>query len=261
MKYLFNLLLIFFSAKASCSTLPVNCDNENLKTPRILKYEITSIHNYNKNYFTQGLFYNSGYIYISTGLYKKSSLNKIDFKTGKIVKEINLHDELFGEGSTLFKDEIFQLTWKSGKVFKYYKNNLKLKEIQNINTEGWGITNNKDHLIISDGSEFLYFRDPKTLEILSKLKVHFMGRRLRNLNELEWVDNCILANIWKTNIIAVINPLNGNTVATIDLSDIAKKENINNLESMPNGIAFLEDLSEILITGKHWKNIYQLKLK
>ena len=95
---------------------------------------------------------------------------------------------------------------------------------------------------------------------MSKLKVHYMGRRLRNLNELEWVDNCILANIWQTNIIAIINPYSGNTLATIDLTKIAK-ENTSDPESMPNGIALINNLSEILITGKYWKNVYQLKLK
>ena len=256
----FIVLLLLFTNTAISSTLPVNCNKDKSENPISLNYSVTEVYD-NNNLFIQGMIYDAGNIYVSTGLYGQSSLNKINLKTGEIINFLKLKNEFFGEGLTIFNGQLIQLTWKSGKVLRYDKNNMKFINTQNINSEGWGLTSNDDHLITSDGSEFLYFRDPKTLKVMSKLKVHYMGRRLRNLNELEWVDNCILANIWQTNIIAIINPYSGNTLATIDLTKIAKKENTSDPESMPNGIALINNLSEILITGKYWKNVYQLKLK
>lgn len=229
--------------------------------PLSIPFEIVASYPHSRSAFTQGLDYQDGILYESTGLYGQSTLTKTRLDKRQILAEIKLQPELFGEGATLYGNEVIQLTWKSGKVFRYRAEDLTLVNEHRISGEGWGITYNHKQLITSNGSATLTYHNPDTFEPEQQLLVRFAGRPLKNINELEWVDGCLLANIWQTDTIAVINPESGTTVYTIDLGGLAKKETQQNPNHVANGIAWRDDNNTLLVTGKNWPRIYELRLK
>ena len=211
------------------------------------------------NAFTQGLVIDNGVLYEGTGLNGHSSLRRVDLETGEVLQLYNLSNEFFGEGITVFGDKIIQLTWLSHKGFVYNKNSFELIRNFNYTTEGWGITHNGTHLIMSDGTANLYFLDPETFVRVGQISVSDAGSLVTRLNELEYVKGEIYANVFLEEKIAVINPQTGNVRAWIDLTGIAATENTGG-EKVLNGIAYNADQHRLFVTGKMWAHLYEILL-
>ncbi|MFN4151630.1 MAG: glutaminyl-peptide cyclotransferase, partial [Candidatus Sericytochromatia bacterium] len=174
-----------------------------------INYKVINTYPHDKNAFTQGLVVEGNYFYESTGFFDKSSVRKVEISTGNVVKEVKLDKNDFGEGLTIYKNTLIQLTWLSNKVFIYDKDTLeKIKEIP-LKIIGWGLTFDSKNLIASDGSSKLYFFNPDTFELLKEITVRDKDKEIKNINELEFIEGEIYANIFKTNLIAKINPETG----------------------------------------------------
>ena len=220
---------------------------------------IINITRHDTNIFTQGLCYERGFLYESGGGYGSSSLTKYDYTSGDISEQIYLPSKIFAEGITVIGNSIIMLTWKSKRGFIYNKDTLQYVNSFNLPTnEGWGITFNGKHIIISDGSSTLYFLDSHSYKIMRKITVTKCGLPVRNLNELSYRDNKIYANVWGTDKIVVIDPKNGRVIEDIILTDIVN-ENIT--YGVLNGSTWVPSNSGaycLLITGKKWPKMYLL---
>jgi glutamine cyclotransferase len=230
-------------------------------------YKIINTYPHNTNAFTEGLIYSEGYLYESTGLLEDtsgnilgpSSLRQEDLATGNIIQQTNLSLQYFGEGMTIVNDKIIQLTWQTCIGFIYDKNTFAQIGNFTYSTEGWGLTYNGSQLIMSDGTDKLYFLDPTTFQMTSQVQVHDGVKSVININELEFVNGDIYANIWLTNKIAIINPQTGQVKAWIDLRGLPGPTNPN-ADSVLNGIAYDQQNNRLFVTGKEWPNLYQIKL-
>lgn len=210
------------------------------------------------NAFTQGLFYADGLLYESTGLNGKSSLRKVDIKTGIIIRKINLSEDYFGEGITLCNHKIILLTWQNKKGFVYDQDTFQLISEFSYPTEGWGITFDGEHLIMSDGTETLYFLNPNDYSLVKKIKVLAAGQAVKKLNELEYVNGQIYANIWEENKIAVIDP-DGTVVGWIDLEGLISNKDCSQKIGVPNGMAYNAAENRFYVTGKNWCKLFELE--
>lgn len=219
-------------------------------------FEVVNSYPHDQDAFTQGLVFENGTLYESTGLYSKSSLRCVELETGRILQIYNLSSEFFGEGITIINDKIIQLTWREHKGFVYNKTSFELLEVFNYSTEGWGLTYDGQHLIMSDGSANLYFLDPDSFEGLGQIEVRHDGNLVSRLNELEYVKGDIYANIWLEEQIAVINPLNGQVKAWINCTNIKATHS----EDVLNGIAYDVEGDRLFITGKLWSELFQVEL-
>ncbi|NQZ13152.1 MAG: glutaminyl-peptide cyclotransferase, partial [Algicola sp.] len=210
--------------------------------------------------FTQGLVIDDNHLYESTGHYGKSKVIKSQLNTGKILKQKSLEEQYFGEGLTLWGDKLYQVTYQERKGFVYDKNTLaQLAEFKLLG-DGWGITHDDKHLIISDGSAFLSFLDPKTLQPVKKVKVTAKGEPVLDINELEYINGYLFANLWLTNHIAIINPVTGKVRAMLNLSKLVEKQSSNKQASELNGIAYNANDNTLWVTGKNWSSLYQICL-
>lgn len=244
----------------------------------VYTYEIVKTYKHDSKAFTQGLVFHNGFLYESTGENGESSLRKVELETGKVVQKFDLADQFFAEGMTIFGDKIYQLTWRSGKAFLYNLNDFKSLKEFNYQGEGWGLTNDGTNLIMSDGTHILKYVDPETFNVTRRVAVlQEDGKPLFLLNELEYVKGEIWANIWhseekqtgttqgvlpnigKPNYIARINPETGKIIGWIDLGNISPGDFGG--EKTLNGIAYDEASDRIFVTGKNWKNLFEIKLK
>jgi glutamine cyclotransferase len=210
--------------------------------------------------FTQGLVYEDGFLYESTGLYGQSSLRKVAPTTGIVLHSRNLADEYFAEGITIIENRIIQLTWQSGTAFVYDKQTFKRLDTFEYEGEGWGITNDGTRLIMSDGTDKLRFIDPHTFAEYHSIQVRDGDTPVTNLNELEYIDGSIYANVWETTKIAIISPETGLVTAWIDLAGLYDPKGWAADAKVPNGIAHDPKEDRIFVTGKLWPNIYHIKL-
>jgi glutamine cyclotransferase len=210
--------------------------------------------------YTQGLVFHDGYLYEGTGRRGYSSLRKVDPDNGAILVMHELPREFFGEGITIFNNRIYQLTWQEYTGFVYDRETFLLMEEFFYNTEGWGITHNNSHLIISDGTSVLFFIDPQTYEVLKKIEVQEDKEPINNLNELEYINGEIFANILYSNRIARINPNNGQVVGWIDLNGILSEEKIDYRVDVLNGIAYDAQNDRLFVTGKFWPKVFEIRL-
>jgi glutamine cyclotransferase len=222
-------------------------------------YEILNTYPHDREAFTQGLDYDEGVLYESTGLYGRSTLRTVDLKTGRVQKQINLPAWFFGEGVTVFGDRLIQLTWQSFTGLVYQKDNLSSLGDFSYRTEGWGITSDGRHLIMSDGTDTLYMLDPYTFNVTGTITVSCNGRRVDGLNELEYVKGEIYANIYTTNKIAIISPENGQVRAWIDLTGLLSEEESRNADVL-NGIACYPKNDTLLVTGKLWPKLFEIRV-
>jgi glutaminyl-peptide cyclotransferase len=230
----------------------------NTTAPLRYTYDVVKVYPHDENAFTEGLAIDNGILYESTGIYGNSTLRRDEIETGKILQTYALPDQYFGEGITVLGDKIIQLTWQSHKGFVYDKHSFKLLREFNYTTEGWGLTNNGSMLIMSDGTATLYFLDPETFEKVGEVKVHDNGS-VTNLNELEYINGQVYANIWGEEKIAIINPQTGQVTGWIDLTGIHNPENTD-ADSVLNGIAYDEEGDRLFVTGKMWSQLFQIKL-
>jgi glutamine cyclotransferase len=221
-------------------------------------YNVVNAYPHDSNAFTQGLVFENGVLYESTGLYGQSTLRRVELETGRILQSYTLPNQFFGEGITIFGDKIIQLTWQSNKGFVYDKFSFDLLQEFSYCTEGWGITHDGSQLIMSDGTATLYFLNPETFEIVGQVDVYDTGP-VTKLNELEYIKGEVYANIWKEEKIAIINPQTGQVRAWIDLGSIQDLEN-QNTGNVLNGIAYNAKEDRLFVTGKKWPNLFEIKL-
>jgi len=226
----------------------------------VMTYEVLNAYPHDPQAFTQGLVFHDGYLYESTGLYGESSLRQVDLETGEVLRQVDLSDEYFGEGLALYDEKLFQLTWREGTGFIYDLEDFSLIDQFSYQTEGWGLTYNGKRLIMSDGSNMLYFLDPDSLQITGNIEVTFMGEAVVRLNELEYVRGEIYANIWQTDTIARIDPQSGDILGWIDLSGILPEDLRTPETDVLNGIAFDQENDRLFITGKRWPRLYEIRL-
>lgn len=256
------LTIIFYSCKNndSQSTDSKSENGQPKKSTPFISYTIENTYPHSTASFTQGLTFYKGELYEGTGEKGESKLMKVDLKTGNILKEISLDNKYFGEGITVLNDSLFQLTWQEHVLFLYdVKTFKKLKEFP-LETEGWGITNDGKHLIVSTGTSDLYFYEPSTFKLLNKLQVKEDGALAYNLNELEYINGFIYANQWHLPYILKIDPSNGKVVAKINLDDVWKKVRAYDPNAdVPNGIAYDSTSGKIYVTGKRWPELYEIK--
>ncbi len=234
----------------------------NNTTSKILfyKYNIVNTYPHDRNAFTQGLVYENNILYEGTGLRGHSTLRKVDIETGNILLIHELPSQFFGEGITIYGNKIIQLTWESNVGFVYDKNNFNLLKEFNYSTEGWGITHNGMNLIISDGTSTLYFLDPDSFEEIERIEVFDNNGPVSGLNELEYIQGEIYANVWKTDNIARIDPNTGQVVGWIELTGLLNSKNFDEPVDVLNGIAYDAEKDRLFVTGKLWPKIFEIEL-
>jgi glutaminyl-peptide cyclotransferase len=211
--------------------------------------------------FTQGLAFHMGYIYEGTGISGQSNIRKVDLKTGGVLKSRALPAEYFGEGITIFRNKLIQLTWKSHTGFVYDLQSFRLQKTFSYPNEGWGITCDGDHLIMSDGTAVLRFLDTRTYKIVKQIEVRDRGNILTNINELEFIKGEIYANVWGTDYIVRISPLTGHVLGWIDLRDLYRYVgSVRNIDVL-NGIAYDTKDDRLFVTGKYWPYLFEIRVE
>jgi glutamine cyclotransferase len=228
--------------------------------PKILNYSIVTTYPHDINAYTQGFEFYNGILLEGTGQYKESTLRKTDYKTGKVTEQIKLEDKYFGEGITVLKDKIYQLTWEENTGFVYDAKTFKLEKTFSFETEGWGITNDGEKLYMSDGSEKIYILDPVTLKVVDKICVYTAGSKIESINEMEWVNGKIWANVYQKDVIAVINPKTGAVENVINCSELKSKVTQHSELDAFNGIAFNQSTKTYFVTGKNWDKTFEIKI-
>lgn len=230
------------------------------QTVPVYRYKIVNSYPHDAAAYTQGLVIDKGVLYEGTGLNGESSLRRVDLMSGKVIQSQPLASEFFGEGVTAWGDKLIQLTWQSRLGFVYDKQTLRQVKKFSYPTEGWGLTHDGRRLILSDGTATLYFLDPETFAPLGQLIVKENDVPVVRLNELEFVEGEIYANVWHTQRIARISPKTGQVKAWIDLSGLPGPMFRLGEEDVANGIAYDAQSKRLFVTGKRWPRLFEIKL-
>ncbi len=230
--------------------------------PPIYKYEIVNTYPHDITSYTQGLEFYNGELYESTGQKKESKLRKVNFETGEVLKNINLDDAYFGEGLTILNDKIYQLTWQNKRGFVYDVNTFERLSTFNYgkSKEGWGICNDGEKLYKSDGTENIWVLNPENLTEESYIQVYTEKGKIPSLNELEWIDGKIFANIYQRNGVVIINPKTGGVEGVIDFKPLIKLVTQHAELDVLNGIAYNSERQTIFVTGKNWDKLFEVKI-
>ncbi|HWA95618.1 MAG TPA: glutaminyl-peptide cyclotransferase [Terracidiphilus sp.] len=223
-------------------------------------YRVVRAHPHDQSAFTQGLVYADGHLYESTGLVGHSSLRMENLETGRILQFHDIPGPYFAEGLTQWGDKLIQLTWQSHKGFVYDRFTFKLVKTFPLEGEGWGLTQDGNNLIVSDGTATLRFLDPNSYKVVHRLTVRDHGHPVTQLNELEFIHGEIFANVWHTNRIARINPRTGMVMGWIDLTGLMPGPERENPEAVLNGIAYDPVRDRLFVTGKYWPEIFEIKV-
>ena len=231
-------------------------------TPKVFQFKIINEYPHDITSYTQGLEFHNGILYESTGQYKASKLRQVNYKTGEVLKNINLADAYFGEGLTVFKDKVYQLTWQKGTGFVYDAASLeKLSSFKyGKSKEGWGLTHNDTHIYKSDGTENIWLLDPETLAETSKIQAYTHKGKITETNEMEWINGKIYANRYQKNGVAIINPKNGAIEGVIDFTPLKDKVTQHDKLDVLNGIAYNPDTKTIFVTGKYWDKLFEVEI-
>ena len=251
---------VYFNNEKQSVTSQVTILNNEL--PKVYGFEILNEYPHDITSYTQGLEFFNDTLYESTGQYKESKLRKVDYKTGNILKSINLADEYFGEGLTILNNKIYQLTWQKGTGFIYDLNTFeKLDSFRYGNSkEGWGLCNNNNIIYKSDGTESIWLLNPETLVEEDFIQVCTNKGKIVGINELEWVDGKIYANRYQKNGVAIINPENGAVEGVIDFTALKNKVTQHSGLDVLNGIAYNPKTKTIFVTGKRWDKLFEVKI-
>jgi glutamine cyclotransferase len=223
-------------------------------------YEIVNTYPHDPNAFTQGLVYFDGDLYESTGRYGQSNLRRVDLETGEVLQRIDLPAQYFGEGITLLNDRIYKLTWKEQRGFIYERETFELLQEFTYPTEGWGLTHDGQNLIMSDGSAYLYYLDPVRLAEVGRVEVRDGNLPIVRLNELEYIEGQVYANIWQTNWLVIIDPASGRVTGRILLDGLLAPEDMIQPVDVLNGIAYDPAYDRLFVTGKLWPKLFEIDL-
>lgn len=255
--FLLSLLLFFF---IGCNNSGPGESDEPQNTVKVSTPSIISTLPHDTSYFTEGLEFYDSTLLESTGNYGPSKLLQLEPRSGKVLKQVDLGPKYFGEGLTVLNDTLYQLTYKEAVVFVYDARTFKkIKELP-FKGEGWGMTNDGKHLIVSNGSSSLYYYEPGSFKLIKVVNVTENGSAVPNINELEYVDGYVYANQWQYNYIVKIEPSSGNVVSKIDLTainDSVKK--VDPKAEFLNGIAYNRTTKKFYVTGKHWPQIFEIQ--
>ncbi len=252
-------LLMVFLVIAQTKSAP-SAQTKRAASPPVYGYQIVHTYPHDRGAFTEGLEYHDGYLYESTGLNGRSSLRKVKLETGEVVQKIPLSNQFFGEGITITGDRIVQLTYKTEVGFVYSLKDFQLLRKFEYKGEGWSLTHNATSIFMDDGSSEIRVWAPKTLAEHRRIKVHEGARSIDNINELEYVDGELLANIWQTDRIARISTVTGAVTGWIDLSGILSPMYRNGTEDVLNGIAYDAPHKRLFVTGKLWPNLFEIRI-
>ena len=228
--------------------------------PKRNGYKVIHSFSHDKEAFTQGLIYDNGKLYEGTGQKGESNLREVELETGKVIRQHNIDNSLFGEGITLLHDQIYQVTWQNKIGFVYDRSTFNLKHKVDYPMEGWGLTTIDNKIVLSDGTNVLYFFEPDMFTVVSKIEVYDNEKKVDSLNELEYIKGEIWANIWMTDQIARIDPLTGKVLAYIDLKGILPENERTGETDVLNGIAYDQSTGRIFVTGKKWPKLFEIKI-
>jgi glutamine cyclotransferase len=229
--------------------------------PKRFGYRLVKSYPHDPGAFTQGLFFHDGILYEGTGQETGSTLRTAELETGRVIRQHTLDPSLFGEGITLYNDRIFQVTWQNKVGFVYNRSDFRQINKIYYQGEGWGLTTIGDRIVRSDGTNILYFHEPEMFDAVSRLEVYDNEKKVDQLNELEYINGEIWANIWMTDLIARIDPLTGKVNSYVDLSRLfpeAKRLEVN--ADVLNGIAWDKLTGRIFVTGKRWPGLYEIEV-
>ncbi|MBF0279633.1 MAG: glutaminyl-peptide cyclotransferase [SAR324 cluster bacterium] len=248
----------FFGFFPSCSR---SSESNDSKLTPVYHYKVIKVYPHDTNAFTQGLVYEKGVFYEGTGRYALSSIRKVDLETGDILKLKYLSEEFFGEGLTLFGNRLIQLTWHAETGFVYDPVSFELIQKFQYSSEGWGLTHNGEFLIMSDGSATLHFLDPNNYSKIGEVEVFDQENPVTRLNELEYIEGEVWANVWKTDRIARISLETGKVIGWIELGGILDTKNLIQPVDVLNGIAYDQENKRIFVTGKLWPNLFEIEIQ
>jgi glutamine cyclotransferase len=247
-----------FRSKSSEPARPT--DNKPALAQRVT-YEVVASYPHDPKAFLQGIVWHDGGFYESTGQYGESTLRRVEFPSGKVVKQVKLDPDLFGEGLALVDSRLIQLTWTTKLGFVYDRETFqKIREFT-YQTEGWGLTSDGKDLILSDGSDQLTYLDPQNFQTVRKLRVTRDSRPVTNINELEFIEGEIWANVWHQDVILRIDPATGQVTSFLDMKGLIRPEMVSNPEAVLNGIAYDPQGKRIFVSGKLWPLVFEIRLK
>lgn len=245
---------------AVCSFAFFGCMRFGKVATPVWKVKVVATYPHDPGAYTQGLIVKNGQMYEGTGRLGESSLRQVEIATGAVVKSVPLDAKYFGEGITILGDKVYQLTWQNNLCFTYDLATLQYKESFRYPYEGWGLTDNGSELILSDGSSDLRFLEPRSFKELRRVAVKAGNERIKNLNELEYIDGEIWANIWYEDRIARISPTDGKVLGWIDLSSLYPKNLRKDRDQVLNGIAQDPKTKKIYVTGKNWPKLFEIEI-
>ena len=226
----------------------------------VLSVKLIRTYPHDPHAFTQGLEYCGGYLYESTGIAGQSTLRQVALQTGAVIRKVSLPSQYFGEGLTIFHGKIYQLTWLAKKGFVYDLRTFRQIGEFPYDTEGWGLTHDETSLIMSDGTNKIRYIDPLSFRVTRTIEVYAGSEGVVNLNEMEYINGEIFANVWHSPRIARIHPRSGQVLAWIDLTSIVSKEQ-HEEEAVLNGIAYDKARDRLFVTGKNWSNLFEIKVE
>lgn len=261
-KILTGVCLLLISTLSACNNTTTSNTQPETVEPLQYGYRIVNAYPHDPNAFTQGLIYREagGVLYEGTGLWGRSSIRKVALETGEVLQTREIDGQFFGEGITLWKDRLIELTWQSNKGFVYDRETFEFQRDFSYPTEGWGITHDGIKLIMSDGTENLYFLDPTTFEEIGRVQVKDGDQPVVRLNELEYINGEVFANVWQTNRVARISPETGRVLGWIDLAGLLGPEDRNGQTDVLNGIAYDPEGQRLFVTGKLWPKLFEIEL-
>ena len=229
--------------------------------PVAYTYDVVNVFPHDRGAFTEGLVFLKGILLESTGLNGSSTLRKVDLSSGRVLQQVRMSSQYFGEGMTELGGKIFQLTWKNQKAFVYGLDTFEVEREFTYTGEGWGLTHDGHSLIMTDGSNRIQFIDPKTFQVTRTIAVLRDGQPLANLNELEYVKGELYANIWQTPLVARIDPANGHLLGLIDFSGLLTPDDLRGGVDVLNGIAYDSAGDRLFVTGKNWPKLFEVRVR
>jgi glutamine cyclotransferase len=244
----------FSCSNSPSSPVPGNSD------AIIYTYNVVNTYPHDRTAFTQGLVFEDDFLYEGTGQYAHSTLRRVELETGDVLQIHELSDEFFGEGITIYGDEVIQITWQNNVGFVYNKSSFELLQQFSYPTEGWGITHDGTRLIMSDGTSTLHFLDPQTFEEIGQVEVIDNETPIARLNELEYIQGEIYANVWQEDWVVRVAPQTGQVVGWIDLRGLLTEEDRSEPVDVLNGIAYDAEAGRLFVTGKWWPKLFEIEL-
>lgn len=249
---------IGFACALICATVPGLA--QRAQPAPVFGYEVVNVYPHDREAFTQGLLFRDGVLYESTGLNGRSSLRKVQLETGKVLQQVAVETKYFAEGLTDWGSRLVQLTWNTNVGFVYDLASFKRLQTFSYATEGWGLARDDRRLFMSDGSAALRFLDPQSFKVTGQVQVTDAGVPVRDLNELEFIDGQVYANVWTTDRIAMIAPDTGRVTGWINLAGLMPPSRISS-DAVLNGIAWDSQRRRLFVTGKLWPSLFEVRVR